>query len=55
MAVPKSVLELVATGNELGESHQGPVEPECSKAVGFKPDQLGNRQNLHFAADRNGR
>lgn len=55
MAVPKSVLEPVATGKEPGESHQGPVEPECSKAVGFKPDQLGNGQNLHFAACRGGR
>lgn len=55
LAVPKSVLELVATGNELGESRQGLVEPECSKDVWFNPDQLGNGQNLHFAAGRNGR
>lgn len=53
--MPKPVSELVATGNEPGKSHQGPVEPECSRAVGFKPGQLGNGQNRHFAAGKNGR
>lgn len=41
MTVLKWILELVAPGNRLGESHQGPVEPEWSMAVGLKPEQLG--------------
>lgn len=55
LALPKPVLELVATGNQVGESRQGLVEPECYKAAGFRPDQLRNGQNLHFAACRDGR
>lgn len=41
MTVLKWVLELVAPGNKPGESHQAPVEPECSIAVGLKPEQVG--------------
>lgn len=44
----------MAPGNKLRESHQGPVEPECSMAVGLKPEQLEGCR-LHFAAGREGR
>lgn len=40
MTVLEWVLELVAPGNELRESRQGPAEPECSMALGLKPEEL---------------
>lgn len=39
----------------MRESHQGPVEPECSMTVGLKPEQLEKGKSLHFAAGREGR
>lgn len=54
MTVLKWVLELVAPGNKLGESHQGPVEPECSIAVGLKPEQVGEGLKSSFCCRQRG-